>query len=106
MRKVDPEKRRLWAARLRRQASSGMTVSEFCESEGVSKPSFYHWRRKLKEDVEERQLLGGFQPLQLVSPPAAMTVRLNNGAIIEVSGGAIDTVLAGLLRDSQGEATC
>ena len=37
----------LWAERLQRFGQSDMTVAQFCAAEGVSQPSYYHWRRKL-----------------------------------------------------------
>lgn len=41
---------RLWRERLRRWRRSGQSVSEFCWHEGVSEPSFYQWRKRLKRD--------------------------------------------------------
>lgn len=38
-----------WREILKRQAGSGLSVREFCATEGVSQPSFYAWRRKLRE---------------------------------------------------------
>jgi hypothetical protein len=37
----------IWRDRLARQATSGLTVAEFCRREGVSVPSWYHWRKRL-----------------------------------------------------------
>jgi hypothetical protein len=36
-----------WRLRLRRQASGGLSIPEFCERERVSTASFYAWRRRL-----------------------------------------------------------
>ena len=36
-----------WRRRLRRQASGGLPIPEFCQREGVSTASFYAWRRRL-----------------------------------------------------------
>ncbi len=36
----------LWSKRLERFAQSQMTIAQFCESEGVSSASFYHWKKK------------------------------------------------------------
>ena len=36
-----------WRLRLRRQATSGLSIPEFCRREGVSTASFYAWRRRL-----------------------------------------------------------
>lgn len=35
--------------RLARRRRSGKTVTEFCRQEGVSKPTFYAWRKRLEE---------------------------------------------------------
>ncbi len=44
-----PAKVQEWSARLGRFAASGQTIKEFCLSEQVSQPTFYHWRRILAE---------------------------------------------------------
>ena len=54
----------LWAERLRRFDLADTTVACFCAAEGVSQPSYYHWRRKL------RGLAIKAEP-KTVSPPAA-----------------------------------
>ena len=42
-----------WRDVLERQACSGLTIRDFCELEGVSTASFYNWRRRLAEPVED-----------------------------------------------------
>jgi hypothetical protein len=42
------ETAKLWDQRLRRFDQADMTVAKFCASEGVSQPSFYNWKRKLR----------------------------------------------------------
>ena len=36
-----------WRLRLRRQATGGLSIGEFCRREEVSTASFYAWRRRL-----------------------------------------------------------
>jgi hypothetical protein len=36
-----------WRLRLRRQATAGLSIPEFCRRERVSTASFYAWRRRL-----------------------------------------------------------
>ncbi len=43
------EKERFWQGVLKEQAKSGLTVKAFCRQRGVSVPSFYAWRRKLRK---------------------------------------------------------
>jgi len=38
---------RTWRRRLRRQATSGLSIPAFCARGGVSSASFYAWRRRL-----------------------------------------------------------
>jgi hypothetical protein len=38
-----------WRGVLKRQADSGLSVAKFCRQESISGPSFYSWKRKLKE---------------------------------------------------------
>lgn len=40
----------LWRDRLRRFESSDLTVTAFCDWEGVSQAAFYVWRKKLLAD--------------------------------------------------------
>jgi len=61
-----------WRLRLRRQATSGLSIADFCRREGVSTASFYAWRRRLiapsPADPLEQPL---FVPIRLdpASPP-------------------------------------
>ena len=50
-RPIDWGKRREWEDRLARRESSGLTVAEFCEWEGVSVAAFYQWRKKLSGEI-------------------------------------------------------
>ena len=47
-REAKVERQRQWRDRLRRFTRSKLSVAEFCRREGVSVPSFYHWRKKLR----------------------------------------------------------
>ena len=38
-----------WRGVLHRQSESGLNVASFCRQESISAPSFYDWRRKLRE---------------------------------------------------------
>ena len=37
-----------WRKVIRRHASSGLSVRQFCAKEGIAEPSFYSWRRELR----------------------------------------------------------
>jgi hypothetical protein len=45
----DGEKERFWREAICRQRRSGRSVRGFCRDEALSEPSFYAWRRELKQ---------------------------------------------------------
>ena len=45
----DPELDRVWRQRIRRQASSGLSMAEFCRRQGISPRLFYAWRDRLEK---------------------------------------------------------
>ena len=88
-----------WREILKRQADSGVSVREFCTSEGVSEPSFYAWRKKLgmqKDDrarprpERRRKDRSGngrlFVPLQVLDTAATLEIMHPVGYRIHVSG--------------------
>ncbi len=40
-----------WRKLLQQHVSSGLSITAFCERAGVSQPSFFAWRRKLRDEV-------------------------------------------------------
>jgi len=91
---VQSDAARRWADRLERFQSSGLTVAEFCQAEGVSQPSYYHWRRKLlgPAKVVKPDKQSAFLPLRLAEArpqpaiPAAQPAT-DAHATIELPGG-------------------
>ena len=47
------EAREFWETAVRLWSESGLSVREFCSSEGLSEHSFYAWRRTLRTDSSE-----------------------------------------------------
>jgi len=89
-RKVKSSKQEVWRSRLRRYLSSGMSVTRFCRDEGVSVPSFYHWRKRLALEPE-RKGSPLFVPVH-VTPAAAVEIRLPNGTHICVPPGQVESL--------------
>ena len=49
----DVEKERFWRGVIERQHTSGLYVRAFCRRDAISEPSFYSWKRTIRErDVE------------------------------------------------------
>ena len=51
--KKNAEKALHWRDRLDRHAVSGLSIREFCAQEGISQPSFYAWRKRLRDRVDD-----------------------------------------------------
>jgi hypothetical protein len=101
-RAVDGFKRQVWSQRLRRFEQGPWTVAAFCRKEGVSVPSFYHWKKILgsatgysasRSTHEPRELARprslnreSFVPLEIVSS-AAIEMCLTNGVRLTIPAG-------------------
>ena len=100
------EVREKWCSVLSRFADCQMTVSEFCELEGISESNFYRWKRRLRgahraartQPASADRLLGGdsavggvgrmpaFVPLRVLAPDSEPTqLRLPGGAVVELA---------------------
>lgn len=99
VRRDSGETERLWRERVGRQAVSGLSIQEFCAQEQISPPSFYVWRRRLKEEADaavrppaagpgrsEPRKTREFIPLSLVDMPTAWEVVHPRGYRVCVSG--------------------
>jgi len=107
-----------WRGVLQRQAQSGLSVAGFCRQESISAPSFYAWRRKLREpDATASQVhddhaptvsAGQLLPVRIESSASSLPVRilLPQGVSIETSGGMDGELLADLLRVLREAAGC
>lgn len=87
---------RLWADRMRRFEADDRTVTQFYLDEGVSQPSFYQWRRKLKErsvGADEHRPIGTARFLPVALPTASPT-----GDDIDPAGSITTIELPGGVR--------
>jgi transposase-like protein len=94
-RSMDSPKVLEWRRRLARFKDSRRSVVQFCRDEEVSVPSFYQWRKKLRQHTAaatethggERHgasdSVAGFTRLRVVASPC-VTVRLPGGTQLEV----------------------
>lgn len=92
-----------WRDLITRQRRSGQSIATFCRNHGVSQPSFFAWRRRLR--LHSGAPPSPFVPVQidLSSPlahPAPIEIVLRSGACVRVSHGCdrqtLETVLAAL----------
>lgn len=98
-----------WRERFERFRVAGTTVSKFCVSEGVSLPSFYHWRKKF---AAEQERLGSqrpdFAPVRLLNS-ANVAVHLPGGTQLEIpmaDSRAFELAIQTIVKADAERATC
>jgi transposase-like protein len=107
------DRREYWQDALARQAESGLSAAAFCRQESISAPSFYSWRRTLREREAEaapgsigEPAAAKFVPVRIASGSSSQSVRilLPHGTSIEalsdVDRGALVELLTAL-REAQ-----
>lgn len=114
-RKKNVEKESYWQELVNRQAVSGLPIQKFCANEGVSRPSFYAWRRRIREGEDNgtrsRESRSGedegggkrdFIPLKLLESPCALEIIHPRGYQVRVSGEVDAHVLRQVLEVLDG----
>lgn len=87
----DPAVRRRWEKLVRSFERSDLTVTEFCAEHGVSSASFYLWRRKLRDQTEDRSV---FLPVTVDPSRECIRVRLGDHTVVEIPAAETSTLLA------------
>jgi hypothetical protein len=126
-RRADDGKRVEWIERLRRREESGLTVSLFCEWEGVSVAAFYNWQKKLRAakcggrstaviapQINSMPALprASFLPVRVTQPSSARSpspcveIRLANGVRIFVPSSEANTIQAVIESASRLSVSC
>lgn len=85
-RSADEFKRQAWRRRLRQFYECNLTVAAFCRQEGVSVPSFYHWRKILGS--AELPATGSAYPSRGFARPPSV----NRGTFVPVEIVSVATI--------------
>lgn len=95
-----------WRELLRRQATSGLSVAEFCRRQDVSEASFYQWRKRLRAESPTEAAPADFLPLAVLGG-AGVEIELPCGAVVRVPAGDARTLqqLVTLLLRPEAEST-
>ena len=90
-----------WATWIREQPRSGLTITDYCDSLGVSTKSFYRWRARLANERLDKLIPGPetFVPVTVVGT-GEIEVDLPCGATLRVPAEeSLLRIVLGLLRE-------
>ena len=49
---TETDQHQFWQMAIEAWQAGGLSIRQFCKQEGLSEPSFYNWRRRLKESAD------------------------------------------------------
>jgi hypothetical protein len=113
MRDPSPEREAYWRGMMARQVESGLNAAQFCQRENLSAPSFYLWKRKLRErdagggwsghENDGRPASTRFVPVRIESHQAdllnsAIRIHWPSGVQLEIPLSAGRDIIDQLLR--------
>ena len=100
------EREAFWREQVGRQAACGLSVRQFCEERRLSEPSFYAWRRTLKERDQGPAFVPVMLAPQVVSSGSRITIELRGGRVVHLSETMATERVVALLRGLEaGEVT-
>ena len=94
----------LWHQRLARFQSSGLSVARFCAAEQLSVPSFYAWRRRLRDRTAAPDP-APLVPVQVRDAAPPVELLLPSGALLRLQPGC-DLAFVRALLAALGEQPC
>lgn len=93
------QRRELWRQRIAQQEKSGHSVSVFCREQGLSEPSFYAWRQRLrKQNTPVRFALVETKPAEETVPSIELMLASGDRLRIPSDAATLKLVLA-VLRE-------
>ena len=84
MSRTQEKRREFWRKLIAQQEQSGLSVRAFCQQHRTGEYSFYHWRKRLREQLPMK-----FVPVAV----AAMEVMLVSGERLRIAPGVDDATL-------------
>lgn len=95
--------RQFWQKTIETWQNSGMSIREFCKSEGLQESTFYNWRKKLTDSQSQvnRQVLKDSSAFIKVALPesehAFLELELSSGSTLRIPPGADKKTLSSVL---------
>jgi transposase-like protein len=101
----DPQREQFWRDAMAAWQASGLSVRQYCRRHGLAEPSFYHWRRELRQrDIRPAAAAPAFVPVTVV-PAATVEVRCPSGHVVTLPAADAAT-LRTLFAALAPEASC
>lgn len=110
--KADTDQRQFWQMVLETFKSSGLSVRQFCQQEGLSEPSFYSWRKRLSTPQKPDPGKGSPQPdsfIQISMPTAksgVLELILASGHTLRIPSDIDPAFLTGVLSSVKQAKLC
>ena len=98
-RRETSEREQFWQAAVADWQQSSQSIRAFCAGRGLSEPSFYAWRRTLRERARQRPAARpqpALVPLRVIAA-AVLEVVLPAGVVVRVPAGADAAAVAQLV---------
>lgn len=104
--KRDATKESFWRDAIGRQATSGLSVREFCRRNRLSEPSFHERKRTYRERDARRAaappafvpvIVRGGRPAEMM-PDAGLVIELRGGRLLRLPGSMTAARVAELVR--------
>ena len=89
------QREQVWRETMAAWQASGLSVRQYCRRHGLAEPSFYYWRRELRQRDARRTAssVPAFVPVT-VAPAAALEVRCPSGHVVTLPVADAATVRA------------
>lgn len=107
---TETDQRQFWQMAIEAWQAGGLSVRQFCKQEGLSEPSFYMWRKRLKKSSDpkpDHSMDYSPEPFIQVSLPdgssGGLELVLSSGHTLRIPGGVDQPTLTAVLS-ALGEA--
>ena len=97
-----------WRKRIGRWRRSGLSVAEFTRREHVSQPSFYAWRKRLRQQAPSASRQPMFVPIEMGADdpsPGGVQIELPGGAVVTLPAEASAALVTTAIRAAMSTAS-
>ena len=92
--KITAARDEYWREKIAAQERSGRSVQQFCKEQGLNNPSFYYWRKRLRQQAPVRfALVETAGAPQHKAPEHCLELVLSTGERLQIGAGVDAAVL-------------